>query len=215
VNDPAVANAVRLIHENSPASEAYDVQSFVGRLDEECVFDAVQFRALEAALVCVSGHDEVAVDMDRHVFRIYRQLALDFACHRDPNDVYTVENIDTDKALDLMNRIDFVFQCYFDRTEPDVDDWDDGAYAAAQAEAQSLEPNPRPDWMTRGKSIRELITELETFDDDGWEVRLSFDMGATHYPISLVYKMTEGVVMLTTVASELTVETDAPTVQSG
>ena len=45
-----------------------------------------------------------------------------------------------------------------------------------------------PAWVTRGKSVRELIKELESFEDQELEVRISVDGGATHKCISLVYK---------------------------
>jgi hypothetical protein len=45
-----------------------------------------------------------------------------------------------------------------------------------------------PEWVTRGKSIRQLIKELESFEDQDLEVRLSLDDGDTHKCISLVSK---------------------------
>lgn len=45
-----------------------------------------------------------------------------------------------------------------------------------------------PEWVTRGKTIRQLIEELRSFEDQDREVRLSLDDGATHFPISLVTK---------------------------
>ncbi len=45
-----------------------------------------------------------------------------------------------------------------------------------------------PDWVTRGKTIRQLIEELQTFEDQDLEVRLSLDNGDTHSCISLVAK---------------------------
>jgi len=45
-----------------------------------------------------------------------------------------------------------------------------------------------PDWVTRGKTIRQLVKELETFENQDLEVRLSLDDGATHRPISIVGK---------------------------
>jgi hypothetical protein len=41
-------------------------------------------------------------------------------------------------------------------------------------------------WETRGKTIAQLIQELRTFDNQGWEVRISTDDGLTTHPISLV-----------------------------
>ena len=43
-----------------------------------------------------------------------------------------------------------------------------------------------PEWVTRGKTIRQLIKELESFDDQDREVRISLDYGETHKAISLV-----------------------------
>jgi hypothetical protein len=42
------------------------------------------------------------------------------------------------------------------------------------------------DWMSRGKTIAQLITELQSFEDQGLLVELSVDDGATRHPISLV-----------------------------
>jgi hypothetical protein len=48
--------------------------------------------------------------------------------------------------------------------------------------------HPIPDWVTRGKTIRQLIAELETFENQDLEVRLSLDDGDTHHCVSLVSK---------------------------
>ena len=43
-------------------------------------------------------------------------------------------------------------------------------------------------WEKCGKSILELIKELESFEDKSLKVELSFDGGLTSKPISLVGK---------------------------
>ena len=48
-----------------------------------------------------------------------------------------------------------------------------------------------PEWVTRGKTIRQLIKELETFDDPEMEVRISLDYGETHKAISIVQSADE------------------------
>lgn len=45
---------------------------------------------------------------------------------------------------------------------------------------------PIPNWVTRGKTIRQIIAELQTFEDQNMEVRMSFDDGDTHRCISIV-----------------------------
>lgn len=48
--------------------------------------------------------------------------------------------------------------------------------------------NNNPEWITRGKTIKQLIKELQSFSDLDLEVRISIDDGETHRPISLVQK---------------------------
>jgi hypothetical protein len=48
--------------------------------------------------------------------------------------------------------------------------------------------NKNPDWITRGKTIRQLIKELQTFENQNLKVEISLDDGETHKPISLVGK---------------------------
>lgn len=46
----------------------------------------------------------------------------------------------------------------------------------------------QPEWITRGKSIKQLIKELESFEDQNLFVEISFDDGETSKPINLVGK---------------------------
>ncbi len=43
-----------------------------------------------------------------------------------------------------------------------------------------------PEWVTRGKTIRQLIEELQSLEDQNLEVRISLDYGDTHHPISII-----------------------------
>ena len=43
-----------------------------------------------------------------------------------------------------------------------------------------------PDWVVRGKTIRQLISELKAFENQDLEVRISTDNGNSFRPISLV-----------------------------
>ncbi len=45
-----------------------------------------------------------------------------------------------------------------------------------------------PAWTGRGKTIASLIKELQTFEDQSLEVRISIDGGDTSLPISMVGK---------------------------
>lgn len=45
---------------------------------------------------------------------------------------------------------------------------------------------PPPEWIVKGKTIRQLIKELQTFEDQDLAVRISVDYGKTFQCISLV-----------------------------
>jgi hypothetical protein len=44
----------------------------------------------------------------------------------------------------------------------------------------------QPEWITKGKSITQLIKELGSFEDQTLEVRLTFNGGESHKPISIL-----------------------------
>lgn len=48
-----------------------------------------------------------------------------------------------------------------------------------------------PEWVSRGKSIRQLIKELQSFENQELLVEISIDDGETSKPISLVKKSGE------------------------
>ncbi|MEP3244600.1 MAG: hypothetical protein ABJN40_00005 [Sneathiella sp.] len=48
--------------------------------------------------------------------------------------------------------------------------------------------NKNPEWVTRGKTIRGLIKELQSFENQDLVVEISLDGGDTTKPISLVVK---------------------------
>lgn len=46
-----------------------------------------------------------------------------------------------------------------------------------------------PDWIVRGKTIKQLIKELQSFEDQELLVEISVDDGETKKPIILVKKL--------------------------
>ena len=57
-------------------------------------------------------------------------------------------------------------------------------------------PDSTPDWPHRGKTIAQLIKELQSFADQNLEVRLSVDGGRSSVPISLVGKFDDTALLL-------------------
>jgi hypothetical protein len=54
----------------------------------------------------------------------------------------------------------------------------------------------KPAWVVQGKTIRQLIEELRTFENQDLPVEISLDGGDTHKPISLVKRARAGQVCL-------------------
>lgn len=50
----------------------------------------------------------------------------------------------------------------------------------------------KPSWVTQGKSIRQLIQELQSFEDQDLKVRISVYDGNVHKCVSLVEKRMDG-----------------------
>jgi hypothetical protein len=51
-----------------------------------------------------------------------------------------------------------------------------------------IKKSNNPNWVVRGKTIKQLIEELKSFENQDLEVRISIDDGKTHKPISIVGK---------------------------
>ena len=51
--------------------------------------------------------------------------------------------------------------------------------------------NQKPEWFNKGKSIRQLIQELQTFEDQDIEARISIDSGDTDHCISILVRQHE------------------------
>lgn len=58
------------------------------------------------------------------------------------------------------------------------------------------------DWKCRGKTVEELIEELNSFEDKSIKVELSFDGGAASVPISIVGKKDGKCLLISVVAEE-------------
>ena len=56
--------------------------------------------------------------------------------------------------------------------------------------------HPIPEWVTRGKTIRQLIEELQSFENQDSVVRLSLDYGDSHFGISIVQRIDDYCVLV-------------------
>ena len=61
-----------------------------------------------------------------------------------------------------------------------------------------------PHWTSRGKTVADLIKELQSFENQDLEVRISVDGGDTSLPISLVGKVEDKYALLMNCETTLT-----------
>ena len=120
---PDAEAACALVLRNAPDSATWMVGSFVERLFEDATFDAAACRELQAALLALIDAPVLVAQCDRHVFGIYRLVAMQLRCHLNPNDVCGVDNLADDAVIDLKNRFDHVIGSYFSREPFDIDTW--------------------------------------------------------------------------------------------
>ncbi len=71
--------------------------------------------------------------------------------------------------------------------------------------------NRDPEWKTRGKTIDALIRDLQSFEDQSLEVRISIDDGDTSYLISLVGKLDGRCVLMNCESVPTALRHDPPT----
>ena len=53
-------------------------------------------------------------------------------------------------------------------------------------ESPAMPRHQIPEWVTRGKTVRQLIAELQSFNDQDAEIRMSIDYGETNWCVSIV-----------------------------
>jgi hypothetical protein len=59
-----------------------------------------------------------------------------------------------------------------------------------------------PEWVIKGKTIKELIEEIERFPDLNMEVRISLNDGNTHKPVSIIGKIDNYCVLMNSESEE-------------
>ncbi|PHQ80332.1 MAG: hypothetical protein COB66_05005 [Coxiella sp. (in: Bacteria)] len=93
-----------------------------------------------------------------------------------------------DRGMDVVgNNHSLLTDLFFDLNHH-VIDWTKSTFIRKVNTIKNSTDEQKPEWVTRGKTIRELIPEILSFDDIDTKVKISTDNGETHQTISLVVK---------------------------
>ena len=112
-----------LLGENDPCSDAWDEASFLGRLMEDALFDEQSYAGLETTMIrAVSERPDFET---LGVFiRIVERITLMLKRHVDPDDAYSIENLDDEQVAELDRRVRY---CLLEITlgnVPDMSRWE-------------------------------------------------------------------------------------------
>lgn len=93
---------------NYPRSIEWSDESFLGELQENCIWNFYKYKKLENAIRIVdSGKDEKKFLLQK--FFIYARIIRLFASHLDKMDIYEIKNLSRNEILDLWEKIDSIF----------------------------------------------------------------------------------------------------------
>lgn len=110
-------DAVLIIARNCPRGAEYDETSFVGRVHEEGLWDWEEYWLLEQALYVLCGEPPTR-EMYGSIFRSFGYCFAAFGQHHDPNDGFRITNLDSEELRDGQERLQLVFEGFFEGTMP-------------------------------------------------------------------------------------------------
>jgi hypothetical protein len=112
-----------VLAENDPYSDAWNETSFLGSLMEDAVFDEEGYAALETAMI--RSVTEAPDFQTLGVFvRIVERITLMLKRHVDPDDAYSIENLDDEQVAELDRRVRYCLLEISLGNVPDMSRWE-------------------------------------------------------------------------------------------
>ncbi|MGO4223641.1 Imm41 family immunity protein [Lysobacter sp. TAF61] len=113
-------DAYTVIAKNHPWSGSFDEASFRARLYEDALWSQEEYWKVEWALcqlVTTAGED---AEVRSRVFRLFSATTNLFAAHFNPNDVFSIRNLDSNDICEIIERFHLVFEGFFSGEMPDL-----------------------------------------------------------------------------------------------
>ncbi len=112
-----------LLAENDPCSDAWTETSFLGSLMEDALFDEEGYAALEVAMIRAVAERPDFQTLGVFV-RIVERITLMLKRHVDPDDAYTIENLDDGQVAELDRRVRYGLLEISLGNVPDMSRWE-------------------------------------------------------------------------------------------
>ncbi|TZF88349.1 Imm41 family immunity protein [Cognatilysobacter lacus] len=113
-------DAYTVIARNHPWSGEFDETSFRACLYEDATWSQDEYWKVEWALFQLVGAVGSDPELRRRAFRLFSATFSLFAAHLDPNDVYTIQNMEPEKLYEAKERFQLVFEGFFAGEMPDL-----------------------------------------------------------------------------------------------
>ena len=88
------------INRNFPWCDEYDEDSFTGTLNEKCSWSDEEYFKLDDELYDLAEKyneiDQLPRELVWRIMRIFSYVMMTIGCHSNPNDGYTIENLNND-----------------------------------------------------------------------------------------------------------------------
>jgi hypothetical protein len=116
------------IASNDVTSPQWSDSSFIGILHERHQWDSAAYLAFEASLYEIRkqrNFDAILREFaDRVVSRVFGYTMLMFACHYDPSDGFSIQNLNDDELASWRERFQLVCEGFFGNSMPEPDTMD-------------------------------------------------------------------------------------------
>ena len=116
----AALDAYTVIAKNHPWSGVFDETSFRACLYEDASWSQEEYWKVEWALFQLVAVADQDVELRSRVFRLFSATASLFTAHFNPNDVFFIQNLPTEKLYGVMERFELVFGGFFAGEMPDL-----------------------------------------------------------------------------------------------
>ena len=116
----AAVDAYAVIAQNHPWSGTFDEGSFRARLYEDALWSQDEYWKVEWALFQLVEAAAQDPELRFRVFRLFSATTTLFTSHFNPADVFSIQNLDSDRLYEIMERFQLVFEGFFAGEMPDL-----------------------------------------------------------------------------------------------
>lgn len=101
---------------NFPHNDLFDDDSFLGKLNEEELWDIEEYWLLEWSIYELEKN--LSEKLHWEIFRIFSIIMSSISSHLDTHDLFKIKNLKRRELYELRERVQLVFEGYFSKLMP-------------------------------------------------------------------------------------------------